>query len=75
MVYIHGGAYVIGAGVMGDVYPTALPAVGDVILVTINYRLGALGFISTSKLALFMTINQFVFIYSCMNTICILVSP
>ncbi|XP_022085471.1 cholinesterase 1-like isoform X1 [Acanthaster planci] len=48
LVYIHGGAYIVGAGVMMDLYPTAIASVGDVIAVTLNYRLGALGFLSTN---------------------------
>jgi para-nitrobenzyl esterase len=42
MVWIHGGA-LIGGG--GDLYdPTPLVEQGNVIVVTINYRLGLLGF-------------------------------
>ncbi|XP_022085552.1 acetylcholinesterase-like [Acanthaster planci] len=48
LVYIHGGAFIVGAGVMTDMYPLAIAAVGDVIVVTLNYRLGALGFLSTN---------------------------
>ncbi|XP_022085472.1 acetylcholinesterase-like isoform X2 [Acanthaster planci] len=33
---------------MMDLYPTAIASVGDVIAVTLNYRLGALGFLSTN---------------------------
>lgn len=42
MVWIHGGAFVIGAG--SDYDPTPLVENGNVIVVTINYRLGLLGF-------------------------------
>ncbi|XP_022099989.1 cholinesterase 1-like [Acanthaster planci] len=48
LVYIHGGSFMIGAGVAGGVYPIATAAVGNVIVVTLNYRLGALGFLSTN---------------------------
>ncbi|XP_038061916.1 acetylcholinesterase-like [Patiria miniata] len=48
LVFIHGGGYMIGAGIMLDMYPTAIAAVGDVIVVTMNYRLGPFGFLSTS---------------------------
>lgn len=41
MVWIHGGAYVAGSGSTYD--PTPLVSRGDVIVVTINYRLGLLG--------------------------------
>jgi para-nitrobenzyl esterase len=42
MVWIHGGALVYGAG--SDYDPTSLVENGAVIVVTINYRLGLLGF-------------------------------
>jgi para-nitrobenzyl esterase len=44
MVWIHGGAFVNGSG---DIYNSRwLTARGDIIVVTINYRLGALGFLA-----------------------------
>jgi para-nitrobenzyl esterase len=48
MVWIHGGAFV--AGESDDYNPSALVADG-VIVVTINYRLGALGFLADPALA------------------------
>lgn len=42
MVWIHGGAFVAGESDFYD--PTALVRKGGVIVVTINYRLGVLGF-------------------------------
>ena len=42
MVWIHGGAFVTGTGL--DYDPTPLVEGGGVIVVTINYRLGVLGF-------------------------------
>lgn len=42
MVWIHGGAFLLGNG-GGEYDPTRLVA-EDVIVVTLNYRLGALGF-------------------------------
>ena len=49
MVWIHGGAFLYGSG-SGDYYDgTALAAIGDVILVAFNYRLGPLGFLATGK--------------------------
>ncbi|TMQ22904.1 MAG: carboxylesterase family protein, partial [Deltaproteobacteria bacterium] len=44
MVWIHGGALVTGES--DDYDPTRLVEQGDVIVVTINYRLGALGFLA-----------------------------
>jgi para-nitrobenzyl esterase len=44
MVWIHGGALTVGES--DDYVPTKLVQRGDVIVVTINYRLGALGFLA-----------------------------
>ncbi|MEI9931132.1 MAG: carboxylesterase family protein [Rhizomicrobium sp.] len=46
MVWIHGGAFVTGAGSLGTYNGKHLAARGDVVVVTINYRLGALGFLN-----------------------------
>ena len=43
MVWIHGGGLIIGQS--NDYDPTRLVDVGDVIVVTVNYRLGYLGFL------------------------------
>jgi para-nitrobenzyl esterase len=45
MVWIHGGAFVLGAGSQLLYDGRALARRGDVVVVTINYRLGALGFL------------------------------
>ncbi|TNN87994.1 Neuroligin-4, Y-linked [Liparis tanakae] len=42
MVYIHGGSYMEGTGNMID--GSILASYGNVIVITINYRLGVLGF-------------------------------
>jgi para-nitrobenzyl esterase len=44
MVWIHGGAFVIGAGSQG-LYSGRHLAALDCVIVTINYRLGAFGFL------------------------------
>ena len=51
LVWIHGGAFTIGSGsqALYDVRP--LVRRGDVVVVTINYRLGALGFLHLAELA------------------------
>ncbi|XP_054915185.1 neuroligin 4 X-linked a [Poeciliopsis prolifica] len=49
MVYIHGGSYVEGTGNMID--GSILASYGNVIVITINYRLGVLGFLSTGDQA------------------------
>jgi len=46
MVWIHGGAFVTGAGSLGTYNGKYLAVRGDVVVVTINYRLGALGFLN-----------------------------
>src|SRR5436305_9874261 len=45
MVWIHGGAFVIGAGSQG-LYNGRHLSARDVVVVTINYRLGAFGFVN-----------------------------
>ncbi|XP_009301341.1 neuroligin-2a isoform X2 [Danio rerio] len=45
MLFIHGGSYMEGTGNMFDA--SVLAAYGNVIVVTMNYRLGVLGFLST----------------------------
>jgi para-nitrobenzyl esterase len=45
LVWIHGGAFVIGAGSQTLYDGSMLARRGDVVVVTINYRLGALGFL------------------------------
>lgn len=47
MVFIHGGAFVAGTG-SAPVYDGAAFASGGVVLVTINYRLGAEGFLAVA---------------------------
>ncbi|XP_033625264.1 cholinesterase 1-like [Asterias rubens] len=47
MVFLHGGAYVFGSGSMPEYTGYPLVSVGDVILVTVNYRLGPFGFMTT----------------------------
>lgn len=41
MVYIHGGSYMEGTANIVD--GSVLASYGDVIVVTVNYRLGVLG--------------------------------
>ncbi len=45
MLWIHGGAFIIGAASQGAYDGFGLCGKGDLVVVTINYRLGALGFI------------------------------
>ena len=45
MVWIHGGAFTLGSGGSRLYDGTHLAARGDVVVVTLNYRLGALGFL------------------------------
>jgi len=50
MVWIHGGAFVFGSGAMPDFSGSSFTEKG-VILVTINYRLGRLGFFAFPALS------------------------
>jgi len=47
MVWIHGGAFITGSG--RPYIGAALATTGDVITVSINYRLGVLGFLAIEK--------------------------
>ena len=47
LFWIHGGAYYIGSG--NDHDGSVLAAQGDVVVVTVNYRLGVFGFLDLSK--------------------------
>jgi para-nitrobenzyl esterase len=44
LVWIHGGAFLTGSGATPWYHGASLAALGDVVVVTINYRLGAFGF-------------------------------
>lgn len=48
MIWIHGGGFYLGSGTLYD--GSYLAATGDVIVVTVNYRLGMLGFIHHDNL-------------------------
>src|SRR5262245_2547741 len=50
LVWIHGGGFVIGSGSQPLYDGAALAARGDVVVVTINYRLGPLGFLYLREL-------------------------
>ncbi|PJI85476.1 carboxylesterase/lipase family protein [Luteimicrobium subarcticum] len=47
VVWVHGGAFVAGASCLDDFNGSALAALGAVV-VTVNYRLGAFGFVDLS---------------------------
>ncbi|WP_431240458.1 carboxylesterase/lipase family protein [Mycolicibacterium aichiense] len=49
MVWVHGGAYIFGSGSQPMYDGTVLATGSDVVVVTINYRLGALGFLDLSS--------------------------
>ncbi|MGH9028571.1 MAG: carboxylesterase/lipase family protein [Acidimicrobiales bacterium] len=51
LVWIHGGAFVGGSGASAMYRGDRLAARGDVVVVTINYRLGILGFLSHPALS------------------------
>ena len=45
MVFIHGGAFILGSGTFQDYNPEFFMEEQKVVIVTINYRLGPLGFL------------------------------
>lgn len=51
MVWLHGGGFTTGAGSLGIYAGRRLAEVGDAVIVTLNYRLGALGFLYLPELA------------------------
>lgn len=51
MFWIHGGAFTSGSGEQSVYLHSPIPKVSDVVLVTINYRLGVLGFVNFQGLA------------------------
>jgi para-nitrobenzyl esterase len=50
MFWIHGGAFIIGAGTESYLEGGKLAKRGDIVLVSINYRLGALGFMNLKEI-------------------------
>ena len=50
LVWIHGGGNTVGAGSQPRVNGEHLARIGDVVVVTVNYRLGALGFLHAPAL-------------------------
>jgi para-nitrobenzyl esterase len=51
MVWLHGGAFVLGSGSQPLYDGRRLASSGDVVVVTLNYRVGAFGFLDLSDLA------------------------
>jgi para-nitrobenzyl esterase len=51
LVWIHGGAFVMGAGSALAYAGASLARRGDVVVVALNYRLGALGFLQLGDVA------------------------
>jgi para-nitrobenzyl esterase len=51
MVWVHGGAYLLGSGSQPLYDAADLVADGDLVVVTINYRIGALGFLDLTSVA------------------------
>ena len=49
MVWVHGGAYILGSSAQSLYHGGALAGTGQAVIVTINYRLGALGFLDLSS--------------------------
>ncbi|MGH0035286.1 MAG: carboxylesterase/lipase family protein [Myxococcota bacterium] len=51
LVWIHGGAFVMGSGSTRLYSGSRIARRGDLVVVTLNYRLGALGFLNARELA------------------------
>jgi len=51
LVFFHGGAWMSGAGSLSLYNSAALARGGDVVVVGVNYRLGALGYLHVPELA------------------------
>lgn len=51
MVWFHGGAYVVGASSYAWYRPDALVREGDVVVVTVNYRVGLFGYLYSPGLS------------------------
>src|ERR1700739_2851854 len=49
LVWLHGGAYILGSGSQPLYDGRRLVTGGDVVVVTVNYRMGALGFLDLSS--------------------------
>ena len=49
MVWVHGGAYIFGSAASRSTTAAVLAGSGDVVVVTVNYRLGAFGFLDLSS--------------------------
>ncbi len=50
LFWIHGGAFIIGSGCESFLEFGTLPRRGDIVLVSINYRLGAFGFVNLKEI-------------------------
>ena len=46
MVWVHGGGFIFGSGGNDEYGPERIMEEGKVVLVTLNYRLGPMGFLS-----------------------------
>ena len=49
LFWIHGGAFIIGAGCESTLGFGTLPRRGDIVMVSINYRLGVFGFMNLKE--------------------------
>lgn len=50
LVWIHGGAFILGSGSQAGYDGASLARRGDVVVVSVNYRLGALGFLHLGEI-------------------------
>jgi para-nitrobenzyl esterase len=45
LIWIHGGKFTVGSSVEDELEPSTLVSMSNIIVVTINYRLGIYGFL------------------------------
>ncbi len=58
MVWIHGGAYSLGSSAQSVYDGRRLAELGDLVLVTVNYRVGAFGFLDLSSFSTAETVFE-----------------
>lgn len=59
MVWIHGGGYFGGQGGSAFYLPYPLMSMGEFVFVSINYRLGIFGFLTTGEMIIFSTVAAY----------------
>jgi para-nitrobenzyl esterase len=68
LVWVHGGAFVTGGGAMPWYDGSSLARRGDVVVVTLNYRLGAFGFTGTGNHGLADVVTALEWVRECIGS-------